>query len=237
MHTYLFFLFCFFLWCVSILSPSLSRIDCAWHLSANLLWLGTLLVWGLLPLILPFPLFMFGSVMGRPNRTSLRTFRNMVFLWSTMLFCRTFLTLLSLLSFKLGVGNLLVRDPYGVLSCLYRSSTPIYTISMPLYLSLPWHSEVHIPQLPRILYSRYYISRLYRILITSIVSVLELCPKMSFCLISVRNLLCGMRAKTPHTRALQKVRDSLIWWWHLFILHCLTITPSQSLMLSSFCPS
>ena len=43
--------------------------------------------------------------------------------------------------------------------------------------------------------------------------------------------------QTTHARALQKVRDSLIWWWHLFLLHCLTITPSQSLVLNFCCPS
>ena len=38
-----------------VMSLSLSRIDCVWHLSANPLWLGTLLVLGLPLLILSFP--------------------------------------------------------------------------------------------------------------------------------------------------------------------------------------
>ena len=94
-----------------LFSLSLSRIDCAWHLNLNPLRLGTLLVPGLLLLILPFPLFTFGSVMGRPNRTSLRTFRNIMFIWSVMLFCRTFPTLLHPVSFGLGTGSLLWRNP------------------------------------------------------------------------------------------------------------------------------
>ena len=93
------------------LSLSLSWIDCVWHLSAKPLRLGTLLVLGLLLLILPFPLFTFGFVMGRPNRTFLRTFRNVAFIRSVMLFCWTFLTLLSLQSFELEAENLFVRDP------------------------------------------------------------------------------------------------------------------------------
>ena len=130
--------------CDVFLSFSLSRIDCTWHLSANPLQLETLLVLGLLLLILPFPLFMFGSMMGRPNRTSLRTFRNVAFIWSAILFCQTFLTLFTLQSFRLGTGNLFVRYPWGVPSCLYRSFTPIYMVSILLYLGLPWHFQVYV---------------------------------------------------------------------------------------------
>ena len=90
------------------LSLSLSRIDCAWHLSTNLLRLGTLLVLGLL-LLLIHPLFKFDFVMGRPTRTSLRTFKDGVFIQSTMSFYQTFQTLLYPVSFKLGDENLFVR--------------------------------------------------------------------------------------------------------------------------------
>ena len=139
-HAYLSFLFLFFwLWCLS-----LSQIDCVWHLSANPLWLGTLLVLGLPLLILLFPLFMFGSVMGRPNRTSLKIFKNMAFIWNTMLFYQTFPTFLSLRSFGLRAKNLFMRDPWFVPSCLYRSFTPINIVSIPLYLGLPQHFEVHV---------------------------------------------------------------------------------------------
>ena len=148
-HAYVssyFFLFAFVCDVFSLFLPiSLSRINHAWHLSANPLWLGTLVVLGLLLLIFPFLLFTFSSVMGRPNRTSLRTFRNVAFIRSAMLFCRTCLTLLFPVSFGLGAGNLFVRYPWGVSLCLYRSFTPIYTISILLYFGLPWHFEVHLP--------------------------------------------------------------------------------------------
>ena len=110
MHMYHFFsiylfwvviVFCFF---------SLSRIDCAWHPSANLLWLGTLFVLGyLLPPILPFSLFTFGSMMRRPIKTSRRTFLNVAFIQSTMWFYQTFLILLFPMSLTLGDGDLFVR--------------------------------------------------------------------------------------------------------------------------------
>ena len=138
------FYFCFCFWCVSFLSLSLKRIDCAWHPSANLLRLRTLLVLGLLPLILLFPFFMFSSAMGRPNRTSLKIFKNMAFIWNTMLFYQTFPTFLSLRSFGLRAKNLFMRDPWFVPSCLYRSFTPINIVSIPLYLGLPQHFEVHV---------------------------------------------------------------------------------------------
>ena len=141
MHTYPFFSFYLFcVWCVS--SLSLSQIDYTWHLSANPLRLETLLVLGLLLLI--HPLFTFNSMMRRPSRTSLRTFKNVAFIWSAILFCWTFPTLLYRVSFELRDGNLFVRYPWGALSCLYRSFTPIYMVSIPLYLSLPRHSKVHV---------------------------------------------------------------------------------------------
>ena len=141
--SFLFFLFCW--WCVFSLSPSLSlsRIDCAWHLSTNLLRLETLSIPSLFLLIL-HPLFTFGSVMGRPSKTSLRTFKDMTFIQNAMSFCQTFPTLFYPMSFTLEDGNLFVRYPWGVPSCSYKSFTPIYTISIPLYLSLSWHSEVHV---------------------------------------------------------------------------------------------
>ena len=58
---------------------------------------------------------MFGSVMGRPNKTSLRNLKNVAFIWSTILFCRIFQTLLSLWLFELGAENLFCEIP---LRCL-----------------------------------------------------------------------------------------------------------------------
>ena len=106
-----------FLDCDCGLSLSLSQKDYAWHLSVNLLRLGTLLVLSLLLLIL-FPLFTFNFIIGRSSRTSLRTFRNVAFIQSAMSFYRNFPTLLYLESFRLGDGNLFVRYPWGALLCL-----------------------------------------------------------------------------------------------------------------------
>ena len=142
MHTsFLSFLFlCFWLWLCSLsFSLSLSRIDYAWHPKhVSPLQLRILLVPGLLLLILS-PLFTFVSVMRKPKRTSWRTFKNVAFIWSTMLFCQIFLTFLSPPSFRLGVGNLYMRDPWGIPSCLYMSFTPIYTVSISQYFGLPLH--------------------------------------------------------------------------------------------------
>ena len=77
----------------------------------------------------------------------------------------------------------------------------------------------------------------YRILITPVVSILGLCLKTSFYLIFVRHLPYGVSVKKPHAQALQKVWDFIIWWWHLFLLHCLTISLSQNLVLDFCYPS
>ena len=66
MHTY-YFLSLYLVVIVFSLSLSLSRMECEWHLSANPLQFGTLLVLSLLLLILLVPLFTFGSAMRRPS--------------------------------------------------------------------------------------------------------------------------------------------------------------------------
>ena len=146
-HVHAYVLFHYYFWIVIVfcffLSLSLSRIDCAWHPSTNLLRHETLLVSSFLLLIL-FPFFTFGSMMGRPCKTSLRNFRNLAFIRSAMSFCRNFPTLLYPMSFRLEDENLFVRYPWGALSCLYRSFTPMYMVSIPVYLDLPRHFEVHI---------------------------------------------------------------------------------------------
>ena len=53
-------------------------------------------------------------------------------------------TLLSPPSFWLGARNLYLRVLWGVPSCLYKSFTLIYTVSIPLYLGLPLHFKVHV---------------------------------------------------------------------------------------------
>ena len=132
----LFFSFLFLLFGCDVLSFSLSQIDCAWHLKRiNSLRVEILFKVPFLLLLIPFPILTFGSMMRRPERTSWRTFRNVVFIRSAMLFCQTFPTLFSPLSFGLKARNLYLRVPWGVPSCLYRSFTTIYTISIPLYHS------------------------------------------------------------------------------------------------------
>ena len=79
----------------------------SWHLSISLLHPRTLFVLGhLLLLLLLIPhLLMSGSVMRRPNQTSLRTFHNAALIRNAKSFCQTFLTLTYPLSFTVGVGS------------------------------------------------------------------------------------------------------------------------------------
>ena len=72
------------------------------------------------------------------------------------------------------------------------------------------------------------------LLTTPIMSIWRLCAKTSSRLAFVRHLYLRVTVKTPHAWALQNVWDSLIWSWHSFSIHCLTITLSQSLVLD-FC--
>ena len=134
----------FWLWLLFSLSLSLSQIDCTWHPKhVNPLRLKILLVSSLLLLILSL-LSTFDSMMRRLERTSWRTFRNVAFIRSAMLFRQAFPTLLSLSSFGLEARNLYLRVPWGIPSYLYRSFTPIYMVSILLYLDLPLHFEVHV---------------------------------------------------------------------------------------------
>ena len=76
------------------------------------------------------------SVMRRPRQTALRP--------NAKSFCQISTTLRYPMSFELEDGNLYVRNPCVVLSCLYRSSTPTYTALIPLCLSLLRNFEVHV---------------------------------------------------------------------------------------------
>ena len=84
------------------------------------------------------------SVMKRPRRTSLRTFRSVVFIWNARSSCQISLTLLYPKSFRLRDWSPSVGSPKGVRLCSFKSFTPTCTTSIPLCLSLLWHSEVHI---------------------------------------------------------------------------------------------
>ena len=110
-HAYI-FSFLFYSCFLVVMLFSLSRINYAWHpkrvnpLQARIHFKVSVLL-----LLIPFPLLTFGTMMRRPERTSWRPFKNVVFIQSVMLFCRTYLTLLSPLLFELWVGNLCLRVP------------------------------------------------------------------------------------------------------------------------------
>ena len=86
----------------------------SWHLSISLLRPRTLFIPRHLLLLLllhltPLPLTS-GSMMRRPNRTSLRTFHNAAFIRNTKSFCQIFLTLTYPLSLTIGVRSQFVAS-------------------------------------------------------------------------------------------------------------------------------
>ena len=122
-----------------------------WHLNVNLLRPETLFVLGH-PLLLILHLFLSGSVMRRPNRTSLRTSLDEVFIRNAKSFCRTSSTLTYPLSFTIGVGSHCVTFRSFVHPCLYRSFTPTYMDLIFQYLFLLLSFEVRTLWSHRILY-------------------------------------------------------------------------------------
>ena len=66
-------------------------------------------------------------------------------------------------------------------------------------------------------------------------SILGLCPETSFLSHFCETPFIWGGKQNTHARALQKVWGSLTWWWHLLLLHCLTIILSLSLVLLFFC--
>ena len=73
-----------------------------------------------------------------------RTSRPMAFIQNARSFCWISLTLRYLMLFWLRDGNLFVRNPCIVLSCLFKSFTPTYTVLISLFLNLLLHLEVHV---------------------------------------------------------------------------------------------
>ena len=147
-HAYVPFhsLFWYFLWlvlyvCFSLSLP-LSRTVYAWHLSANPLHLETLYIMRHLFLILL--LFLSSFVIRRPVRTSQRTSLDVEFIRNAAWFYRSFPILLYPLSFTIGDGNLYMRFPWDIPPWSYRISTPICTVSIPLYLGLLHRFKVYI---------------------------------------------------------------------------------------------
>ena len=56
-----------------------------------------------------------------------------------------------------------------------------------------------------------YMSQGYHILITPVVLICGLCPKMNSCLSFVKHLHLEVIVKTPLAQALQMVQDTLTW--------------------------
>ena len=101
------------------LFPSLSSVCISlllWHLNANLLCPRTLFIprHPLLLILLPH---MSGSMMRRPNRTSLRTFLDEAFILNTKSSYQTSLTLTFPLSFTVGNGSHCVTSRSHVHLC------------------------------------------------------------------------------------------------------------------------
>ena len=71
-------------------------------------------------------------------------FSRVAFIWNATWFYQIFLILLYLLSFIVDDGNLYVRYPWAVPLWSYRSSTPICTVSIPLYLGLLYKFKVYV---------------------------------------------------------------------------------------------
>ena len=145
MHTFFSYLLWTYVSLCSFFLSFLNRTSLLVPKQKNPLRLETLVMVPSHPLLL-FLLFhlISGFVMKRPRRTSLRTSRNVAFIRNAKLFYRILPTLLSLKSFKLGIGNLYLRNPRGVPSCLFKSFTPTYTTLIPLCLSLLLHSMIHV---------------------------------------------------------------------------------------------
>ena len=142
------------------LSPSLSSVCVSlllWHPNANLLRLGTLFVTRH-PLFLILHHLMSGSVMRRPNWTSLRTFPDKAFIFNTKSSCWTSPTLTFPLSSTVENGSHYVTSRSPVHPCWSRSSTPTCMNLNFKYLSLLLVFKVRALLSHRILYLMCFMS-------------------------------------------------------------------------------
>ena len=114
---------------VSLSLSLLFTLVASWHLNVNLLHLGTLFVLGHPLLLTPLPL-MSGSMMRRPNQTSLRNFLDKAFIRNAKSFCQTSLTLIFPLSSTVGNGGHCVTSRSPVHPCqhawIWFFSTSLY---------------------------------------------------------------------------------------------------------------
>ena len=151
MHTsltfYIYFIYfnCFRTFWVFLSPPLLPfTLVASWHLSISPLRPRTLFILRhLLPLFLLTLLSLSsGSVMRRPNQTSLRTFHDAAFIRNAKSFCQIFLTLTYPLSSTVGVGSHYVAPQSCALPWSYKIFTPICTNLTTPHLSLSLAFEV-----------------------------------------------------------------------------------------------
>ena len=169
-----------------------------------------------------------------PLRHFWRTSIDEVFIWNAKSFCWTLLTPTFLLSFTVGDGSHYVTSRSLVLLCLSRSSTPICIELIVQYLSSSLVFEVHAFLSHRNLLRMCFGSLGQSFLTILVMSLWGLCPGMSLCLLFFSAFLLGVSICLHHVDLLLKVLDSWTWWWPLFCIRFLTITPLQSLVLD-FC--
>ena len=152
-HYILIYFFCLGLFWLS-LSPSLSSVCISlllWHPNTNLLRLETFFI-PRHPLLLILHLFLSGSMMRRPNWTSLRSSLDEAFIRNAKSFCRTFLTLTFPLSSIVGNGGHCVTSRSHVHPCWSRSSTPTCMDLIFQYFFLLLEFELHALLSHQILY-------------------------------------------------------------------------------------
>ena len=149
MHTYnsfpsFWYYFLLVHFCLSFsLSLSFFWIVCAWHLSANVLRLGTLFVLGHLLLLILHPV-MLGFVMIKLVKTFQRTFLNVAFIQNAKLSFRISPILIYPLSLTVRV-----RNPFMIYWSIvplwsYKSFTPICTDLIIPYLFFLLLFEIYV---------------------------------------------------------------------------------------------
>ena len=95
-------------------------------------------------LLLFLLLFEIGFVIQNPKRILMRTSITRQFIQNTKLSCLISQTHLYSVYLALEVRNHSVRNLSNVQACLYKSSTPTYMRSIPLFLSLLRYSKEHV---------------------------------------------------------------------------------------------
>ena len=151
LSTLIYWLYWCFSACFSLLLSLLFTLVASWHLNVSLLRPKTLFILGH-PLLLTLLPHTSGSVIRRPNRTSLRTFLDEAFIRNAKSFCRISSTLTYPLSFTIGVGSHCVKSRSLVHPCWFRSFTPTCMDLIIQYLFLLLAFKVCALWLHRILY-------------------------------------------------------------------------------------